>query len=132
MSGAIIFWSGGPIIWKMDQQDCTSLSSCKAKIRATNMGSCLTINLQNMILHLQSLSYPINDTDMATPLYNNNDACVKGCHNLTTKCNQHIDIRENATRKWVQDGIITVSHVNGKCNPSGIFTKEMRDGTNFL
>ncbi len=95
------------------------------------MGSHLTINLQNMLLHLQSLGYPINDTDMATPLYNNNDACVKWCYNLTTKGNRHIEIRENATREWVQDGIITVSHVNGKCNPSDIFTKEMCDGANF-
>ena len=65
MSGAIIFRSGGPITWKTDRQDCTSLGLCNAKIRATNMGFCLTINLRNMILHLQSLSYPIDDTDMA-------------------------------------------------------------------
>ena len=87
MRRAIILRSGGPITWKTDRQDCTSLSSCDAKIRATEMGSHLTVNLRNMILHLQSLGYPINDTDMATPLYNDNDACVKWCHNLTTKGN---------------------------------------------
>jgi hypothetical protein len=95
------------------------------------MGSRLTVNLRNMILHLQSLGYPINDTDSATPLYNDNDACVKWCHNLTTKGNRHIELRENATREWVEDGTITVSHVSGKCNPSDIFTKEMCDGANF-
>ncbi len=42
-----------------------------------------------------------------------------------------MEIRENLTCKWVADGTIALSHVNGKCNVSDIFTKEMRDGTNF-
>jgi len=55
----------------------------------------------------------------------------KWCHNLTTKGNRHIEHRENATREWVADGTITIAHVSGKCNPSDLFTKEMRDGANF-
>jgi hypothetical protein len=39
MSGEILFCLGGPITWKADRQDWTSLSSCEAEIRATNMGS---------------------------------------------------------------------------------------------
>ena len=54
MSGAIIFRSGGPITWKTDRQERTSLSLCEAEIRATNMGSRLTVNVRNMILHLAS------------------------------------------------------------------------------
>ena len=131
MSGAIIFRSGGSITWKTDRQERTSLSSCEAEIRATNMGSRLTVNVRNMILHLASTGYPITDAQQATPLYNDNEACVKWCHNLTTKGNRHIEHRENATREWVEDGTITVTHVSGKCNPSDIFTKEMRDGSNF-
>jgi len=131
MSGAIIFRSGGPITWKTDRQERTSLSSCDAEIRATNMGSHLTVNVRNMILHIASLGYPITDAEQPTPLYNDNEACVKWCHNLTMKGNHHIEHRENATREWVEDGTITVHHVSGKCNPSDIFTKEVRDGANF-
>ena len=131
MSGAIIFRSGGPITWKADQQESTSLSSCDTEIRATNMGARLTVNLRNLILHLQSLGYPIGDTDLATPLYNDNEACMKWCHNQTAKGNRHIEHKETATREWVADGTIAVSHVSDKCNPSDIFTKEMRDGANF-
>jgi hypothetical protein len=131
MSGAIIFRSGGPITWKTDRQERTSLSSCEAEIRATNMGSRLTVNVRNTILHLASLGYPITDANQPSPLYNDNEACVKWCHNLTTKGNRHIEIRENATREWVADKTISVEHVSGRCNPSDIFTKEMRDGTNF-
>ena len=131
MSGAIIFRFGGSITWKTEQQDRTLLSLCDAEIRVTNMGTRLTVNLRNLILHLQSLGYPINDIDLATPLYNDNGECVKWCHNLTTKGNCHIEHKKTATRKWVADGTIAVSHVSGKCNPSDIFTKEMHNGTNF-
>ena len=95
------------------------------------MGTRLTVNLRKLILHLQSLGYPINDTDLATPLYNDNKTCVKWCYNRTTKDNRHIQHKETATHEWVADGTIAVSHVSSKCNPSDIFTKEMRDGANF-
>jgi hypothetical protein len=36
MNGGIVFKNGGAVGWLGDRQDCTSLSSCKAKIRATN------------------------------------------------------------------------------------------------
>jgi hypothetical protein len=131
MSGTIIMRSGGPIAWKANQQDCTSLSSCEAKIRATNMGSRLTVNTRNMISSLSDLGYPIHDTESPTPLYNYNDACIKWCHNMTTKGNHHIKNCKNSTWEWVPEGTISVTHVSGKCNVSDIFTKEMRDSTNF-
>jgi hypothetical protein len=131
MSGAIVMQSRGLISWKADRQDRTSLSSCKAEIRANNMGSHLTVNTRNMISTLFDLSYPIHDANSPTPLYNNNNACVKWCHNMTTKGNRHIENWENATREWVADGTISVMHVSGKCNVSDIFTKEMQDSTNF-
>ena len=95
------------------------------------MGTRLTVNLRNLILFLQSLGYPIGATDLATPLYNDKEACVKWCHNLTTKGNCHIKHKETATREWVADGTIAVSHVSGKCNPLDIFSKEMHEGANF-
>jgi hypothetical protein len=84
-----------------------------------------------MILSLLSLGYPISNADTATTLYNYNDACVKWCHNMTTKGNQHIENCENSVCQWVVDGTITVSHINGKTNIADIFTKEMRNSANF-
>jgi hypothetical protein len=131
MSGAIVMQSGGPLVWKAERQERTSLSSCKTKIRATNMGARLTVNTRNMISSLSNLGYPIDNTALPTPLHNNNDACVKWCHNMTTKGNRHIKNHENSTHEWVADGTIIVTHVSSKCNISDIFTKEMRDGANF-
>jgi hypothetical protein len=131
MSGAILFCLGGPLTWKADCQDLTSLSSCEAEIRATNMGSRLTVNTCNLILDLSSKGYLIMDAETTTPVFNDNDACVQWCHDMTTKGNQHIKHRENVTREWVEDGSISVSHVSGKCNPADIFTKEIIDAANF-
>ena len=131
MSGAIVMRSGGPIAWKAERQERTALSSCDAEIRATNMGSRLTVNIRHMISSLSDLGYPISDCKSSTPLFNDNDACVKWCHNMTTKGNRHIENKENSTREWVADGTISISHVSGKSNVSDIFTKEMRDGANF-
>jgi hypothetical protein len=131
MSGAVVMRSGGLITWKAERQERTSLSSCEAEIRATNMGSRLTVNTRHMISSLSDLGYPIADCQSSTPLYNDNDACVKWCHNMTTKGNRHIENKENSTREWVADGTISISHVSGKFNVSDIFTKEMRDSANF-
>jgi hypothetical protein len=131
MSGAIVIQSGGPIAWKVDCQECTALSSCDLEIQATNMGSWLTVNTRNMISGLSDLGYPIHGCESPTPLYNDNDACVKWCHNMTTKGNHHIENKEDSTQEWVANGTISVSHISGKYNISGIFTKEMRDSAYF-
>jgi hypothetical protein len=44
MSGAIVMRSNGPISWKAEQQERTSLSLCEAEIQATNTGLRLTVN----------------------------------------------------------------------------------------
>ncbi len=108
--------SGGPLVWKAERQESTSLSSCKAEIRATNMGAPLTVKTRSMISSLSNLGYPINNTALPTNLYNDNNACVKWCHNLTTKGNHHIKNCKNSTHERVVDGTITVTHVSSKCN----------------
>jgi hypothetical protein len=89
------------------------------------------VNTRNMISSLLSLGYPIKDAEMATLLYNDNNACVKWCHNMITKGNQHIKNRKNSVCKWVTDGTLTVLHVSGKINIAAIFTKEICNSANF-
>jgi hypothetical protein len=84
-----------------------------------------------MISSLSSLGYPIRDNKTATPLYDDNEACIKWCHNMTTKSNRHIQQCENAILEWVANGTLTVLHVSGKTNITDIFTKEMRNGGKF-
>ena len=69
MSSAIVMHSGGPISWKAEQQERTSLSLCKAEIWATNTNLHLTVNTWNMITSLSSLGYSICNTKTVTPPY---------------------------------------------------------------
>jgi hypothetical protein len=77
MSSTIVMWSGGQLSWKANRQDRTSLSSCKAEIRAINIGCQLAVYIRHVISSLSSLGYPITNAEIPIPLYNNNDACIK-------------------------------------------------------
>jgi hypothetical protein len=127
----LIFKNGGPLGWLSKRQDRTSLSSCKVEIRATSATSKKVVDLCNLSLSFTKSGFPIADIDKPTLLYNDNDACVKWSHNMTSKAARHIELLENSACKWVQDKTIAVKHVAGKINPADIFTKEMRDGTHF-
>ena len=131
MSGGIIFHQGGPIAWTAVRQERTSLSSCEAEIRATNEVSKLLMGIRHLADDVREGGNDIADTAAASPLYNDNESCVKWSHNMTTKQICHMEMRENAVREWVQDSLLKVLHVPGRINPADIFTKEMRDGAHF-
>jgi hypothetical protein len=77
MNGGIVFKNGGLIGWLGERQDCTSLSSCKAKIRATSATSKKVVNFCNLSCSVFEAGYTFPDIDTPTVLYNDNDACVK-------------------------------------------------------
>ena len=131
MSGGTIFRQGGPIAWIAVCQERTSLSSCEAEIRATNEISKLLMGIHHLADAVREGGHDIADTAVASPLYNDNEACFKWSHNMTTKQIRHMEMRENAVREWVQDASLKVLHVSGRINPADIFTKEMRDGAHF-
>ena len=132
MSGAIILRMSGPISWKTERQQRTSLSSCEAEINATNMGSKLTVAARNFTRGFEACGVPVpSDISGPTKVFNDNSACVLWSHNMTLKAMRHIELRENSVREWVQDKSIKVSHVAGIDNVSDIFTKKMRNVSHF-
>jgi hypothetical protein len=131
MSGGIIFRQGGPIAWTAVRQERTSLSSCEAEIRATNEVLKLLMGIRHLADNVRKNGYDIVDTAEASPLYNDNESCIKWSHNMTTKQICHMEMRENAVREWVQDAFLKVLHVLSQINPADIFTKEMREGAHF-
>ena len=77
------------------------------------------------ILHILMPGKPIN-------VYNNNNACVCWSKSTTTKRLRHITIRENAVQESVDEKIIQVLHVSGETNLADMFTKEMKDTSQFI
>jgi hypothetical protein len=131
MNGGIIFKNGGPIGWLGERQDQTSLSSCEAKIRATNTTSKKVVDFCTLSRSISGAGYTLPHIDSPTVLYNDNDVCVKWSYNMTSKAAQHIKLCKNSIWEWVQDKTLQVEHVSRKINPADIFTKEMRDGMHF-
>ena len=127
MSGAVVLRMSGPVTWLGDRQQETSLSTCEAEIKATNAASKATVATRNFSAGFERGGVFLGDTDGATKVYNDNEACIKWCHNMTSKSTNHMELWENFTREWVQDKILNVLHVPGAVNISDIFTKEIRD-----
>jgi hypothetical protein len=103
MNGGIVFCNGGPIGWLGKRQERTSLSSCKAEIRAMSTTSKKVVDFRNLRRSISESGLLLPDTTLPTVLYNDNDACVKRSYKLTSKAARHIKLRENSVREWVQD-----------------------------
>jgi hypothetical protein len=131
MNGGIIFKNGGPVGWLGKHQECASLSSCKAKIRATNATSKKVFDFHNLSCSVSDVGYTLPDIDAPTVLYNDNGACVKWSYNMTSESARHIELCKNSICEWVQDNTLNVKHVSGKLNPANIFTKEMHNGAHL-
>jgi hypothetical protein len=84
MSGSIVFKNGGPLGWLSNYQECTSLSSCEAEIHATCAMSMKVVDLQNICWSVNDSGFAITDIDKPTLLYNDNEACVRWLHNMTS------------------------------------------------
>ena len=117
----------GPIHWSSKRQKITARSSCEAEIYATD--ECV-----KDILHLRNIIKDLNLQDdllkHKIKLFNDNMACVQWSKNLTTKGLRYLQIRENAVREnkdWLD-----IKHVQGKINPSDIFSKEDKDPAHFI
>jgi hypothetical protein len=124
MSSGMVFQQGGPLSWTAIRQDQTALSSGEAEICATNETSKSVMGTSHLAESVRSSGYEISDMVAPSPLYN--AACTQWAKKIW-----HMELRENAVREWVHDGILNVLHIKGSINPADIFTKEMWDGAHF-
>ena len=91
MSGAMIFRLGGPLSWKAVRQEKTSLSSCEAKIRATNEGSKLMVATRNFATAFTPSGISLPDFAGPTKVYNDNESCITWANSTTTKGICHME-----------------------------------------
>ena len=60
-----------------------------------------------------SNGFPLDDLNDATELFNDNESCVAWAHNMTSKRIQHMLLKDNSVREWVQSGLLNILHVPG-------------------
>ena len=128
MSG-FITWLHSPLMWVSKHQTFTARSSAKAEIYAADKCAKNILHILHIISNLgltkDIISGPVK-------IWNDNRACVCWSKNTTTKGLRHVQIRENAVREGVSMGLFNIEHIEGKYNPSDIFTKEDKDISHFL
>lgn len=126
ISGYLIMRCGGPIAWRAARQDRCSRSTCEAEVTAIDEATKDVLSLRHRCedMHLPDSSIP-------TPVFNDNSGAVQWSKNTTSKGMRHVNVRHCAVRDSVRAKEIAIFHINGKVNPSDIFTKEMRDTKHF-
>jgi len=125
ISGHLITFHG-PLHWSSKRQKVTARSSAEAEIYATD-------HCVRDILYLRNIMSDLNLLDETfatrTPVYNDNMACVMWSQSKTNKRMRHMQIPENGVRENIK--LLDVKHIEGKINPSDIFTKEDKDTAHF-
>ena len=128
MSGYMT-WCHGPLMWTSKRQTYTARSSAEAEIYATDECTKNILHLLHIIdemeLTNEYISGPVH-------IWNDNHACICWTKNTTTKGLRHVQICENAVRESIANGLIKVQHIEGKRNPSDIFTKEDKDTEHYI
>jgi len=125
ISGHLITFHG-PLHWSSKRQKVTARSSAEAEIYATD-------HCVRDILYLRNIMTDLNLLDETfatkTPVYNDNMACVMWSQSKTNKRMRHMQIPENGVRENIK--MLDIKHIEGKINPSDIFTKEDKDIAHF-
>jgi len=68
---------------------------------------------------------------VATPFYNDNQACVNRSVSVTNKGTKHINLWENKVPGVHTEKSPCITHIPGIINASNIFTKEIKDAAHY-
>ena len=87
---------------------------------------------ENLSIRNHAFDIGLEDSLIATPVFNDNRSCCDWSKTTTTKGLTYHNLRENFIRECQQlDKSILVQHIPGKDNCSDIFTKELRNASHF-
>uniref|UniRef100_A0A6U5M3S4 Reverse transcriptase Ty1/copia-type domain-containing protein n=1 Tax=Corethron hystrix TaxID=216773 RepID=A0A6U5M3S4_9STRA len=128
VSGNLSSILGGHLEWQSGRQKLTARSSTEAEIYATDQ--CTKKLLQ--LLHILTDINRLDILPLPTNIFCDNSSCVQCSKNTTTKSLRHTTIREIAVRESAINNIIKVLKIDGRLNPSDIFTNEFKDQKHFL
>ena len=126
LSGWLVLHSNSPIAWGSARHKDTAQSSCQAEFHSIN-------ETTKLILEFHLLFRDIN-LPLTTPSFikNDNQGAALWAKGTTSKKMRWVDLRENLIRENIQHKNISDTHIPGKLNLAGLFTKEFRDVNLFL
>ena len=120
VTGYILFFGGGAILWGSRKQKMTTASSAEAEIVAASEATKAVLALR---LILRDIGLAI---DGPTTLFEDNQAAIYFANNEATPPRlKHIDLRDNFVRDYVQSGEIRLVKIVSEDNCADLFTKPL-------
>ena len=111
---------GGTIRWAVKKQQTVALSSCEAEYQSMAAVVQEALYLRQL---LADLGIP---ADQATPIGEDNQACIKMCENpVLSKRTKHIDTKYHFIRERVADNTVSVYYVPTTKMAADLLTKPL-------
>ena len=124
ISGTLHRIGNSSIAWTSKMQPIVSLSS-------TEVGYRVLTNAAKDIIHCRRLFSELGmETDTATPIFSNNQSCIKLVDNPVMHARtKHIEIQHHFIREVVQAGKIHVNHIPTTAQLADFLTKSLLYGS---
>lgn len=120
-TGGMAFYMNGNLVsWSSQKQRCVALSSCEAEFMAATMTACQGIWLRRLLSDITGQKIP------PVAIHVDNRSALDLMKNpVFHGRSKHIDIRFHFIRECVENGEITVTHVDGKEQKADMLTKPL-------
>jgi len=122
-TGYIIYYGGGPILWKSKRQTVTSLSTMESEYVAASAATRELVGLRNL---LHELGHP---EDSPTTLYEDNQSCIAHVKNPLRHARvKHLDIKLHFLRDAAESGSIVMTYIPTDKQRADFLTKPLSEG----
>lgn len=128
-TGYIIMYAGCPIVWGSKMQTLVALSSTEAEIIALSTALREVIHLQHLLRELRNFGIPIplTKSQIHCRTFEDNAACIEVATSepKIRPRTKHLAVRLFHFRQHVENGDISIHHVNTGSQLADIFTKPL-------
>jgi hypothetical protein len=119
-SGFVIYLNGAPVSWRSKLQSVVALSTAESEYIAASQASQEIIYLRNLLSRLGF------SQDEATPLHEDNEACVQLAKNpVYRERSKHIEVRYHYIRDQVEHDRVVMVPIKTDINIADVFTKAL-------
>ena len=128
-AGFIITYAGCPIFWSSKLMTEISLSTTEAEYIAASESLRHVIPMMNLIKELQNRGFSVNTVapKVHCKLFEDNSGAIELLKVPKTRARtKHINLKYHFFRQYVDNGEITVHHINTEDQPADMLTKSLK------
>ena len=123
ITGYVVMFNGGPIVWKSSKQKLTALSTAESELVAA---SDVTKSILALRLTLRDIG---QEQVRPTVIFEDNQAVIHFAHNENSPSRmKHIDLRKHFVQDYQRNGDIRLVFISSNVNVADMFTKPLAAG----